>query len=97
MKTAQALHGMHHAVADAREAAKIRDALGAKLDSVRERLPAQEDAAASPVDPRAAEAARIAQVGQVPMREPGSPLPTPLNTERPWTPVTPTERDGQQR
>ncbi len=98
MKTAQALHGMYQASTDALEAARIRDVLGAKLDAVRERLPQLQGAITSaPADPRAAEAARIAQAGQTPMRAPGSPVRQPLDPQRPHTNVTPTERGGHER
>lgn len=99
MKTAQALHGAWQASADAREAARIRDALGAQLDAVRHRLPAlQGAAAAGPTsDPCATEAARVAQAGQAPLRAPGSPVPDPLRPHRPHESAAPPERGGAER
>ena len=39
MRTAQAIYSMHQAVDESRRAAEIRNALGARLDAVRARMP----------------------------------------------------------
>lgn len=39
MRTAQAIYSMHHAVDESRCASEIRNALGARLDAVRARMP----------------------------------------------------------
>ncbi len=82
MRTAQAIHDMHRAVEEARRAAQIRDVLGARLDQVRARLP--EMATAAPA--ATAEAVQRASSGTAPAR-PGSPLPSPLNSQRPAVPA----------
>lgn len=88
MRTAQAIHDMHRAVEEAQRAAQIRDALGARLDTVRTRLP---ELAGAPSTSTATEAVQRATSGAAPVR-PGSPLPTPLNPQRPNVPTGKPER-----
>lgn len=88
MRTAQAIHSMHEAVQEAHRAAQIRDALGARLDAVRQRMPELVGAGA---DPTTTEAVRRATAGESPVRPMGSPLPTPLQP-RPNVPTLPPER-----
>ncbi|WP_240423266.1 relaxase/mobilization nuclease domain-containing protein [Leucobacter sp. wl10] len=83
MRTAQAIHDMHRAVEESRQAAQIRNALGVRLDAVRERLP--ELVPAAPVGPET-EAVQRATSGSA-LARPGSPLPTPLQPHRPTTPT----------
>lgn len=102
----KALYESHAAIADARQAAQIADALGAKLDSVRARLPeiptttnpATERAAASTVtlDPATEAARRVieAQNGSAAGR-PSNPLPNRIEPARPATPVVRPERDDR--
>jgi hypothetical protein len=89
--TAKALHDAHRAAGDARRAAEIARAVRAELATVGASLPAPTmptpvGAGTSPgqrgSDEQAAEAARLARAGQVPLREPGSPVPTNLQERR---------------
>jgi hypothetical protein len=73
MRAAQAIHGMHQAVEEARHAAAIRSSLGERLDAVRVRLPEMPDTRAGVGAP---EAVQRANAGEG--RPLGSPLPTPL-------------------
>ncbi len=88
MRTAQAIHDMHRAVEEARRAAQIRDALGARLDAVRTRLPELAPAASTST---VTEAVQRATSGAAPAR-PGSPLPTKLDPQRPNVPTVRPER-----
>ena len=91
IRTAQAIYSMHQAVDESRRAAEIRNALGARLDAVRARMPELVGVAAeSPMT----ETLRQATGGQAPARPAGSPLPTPL-TPRPQVPTTPPERGAE--
>lgn len=83
MRTAQAIHDMHRAVEESRQAAQIRNALGVRLDAVRERLP--ELVPAAPAGPET-ESVQRATSGSA-LARPGSPLPTPLQPHRPTTPT----------
>ena len=96
MRTAQAIYSMHQAVDESRRAAEIRNALGARLDAVRARMPELVGAGSETV---AAESPMIwtlrqATGGQAPARPAGSPLPTPL-APRPQVPTTPPERGAE--
>jgi len=89
MLTVRAIHAMHQAVGEQRRAAQLREALGARLEAVRRRLP--ELAPAEPLPAQPATAAELAREGLAPIR-PGSPLPTPLSPQRPNVPTAPPER-----
>jgi len=91
MRTAQAIYSMHQAVDESRRAAEIRNALGARLDAVRARMPELVGVAA---EGPMTETLRQATGGQAPARPAGSPLPTPL-TPRPQVPTTPPERGAE--
>ena len=96
MRTAQAIYSMHQAVDESQRAAEIRNALGARLDAVRARMP---ELVGVSVDGVAAESPetrtlRQATEGQAAARSAGSPLPTPL-TPRTQVPTTPPERGAQ--
>ena len=96
MRTAQAIYSMHLGLDESRRASEIRNALGARLDSVRARMPelvssvSDAVAAESPMT----ETLRQATEGQAPARPAGSPLPTSL-TPRPQVPTTPPERGAE--
>jgi hypothetical protein len=102
--TTKALYESHTAIADARQAAQIADAMGAKLDSVRARLPeiptkpARERAATltATLDPATEAARRVveAQNGSAAGR-PSNPLPNRIEPARPATPVVRPERDDR--
>jgi len=101
MCTAQAIYSMHQAVDESQRAAEIRNALGARLDAVRARMPepvgiaADGVAAESPmVESAETRTLRQATEGQAPARPAGSPLPTPL-TPRRQVPTAPPERGAQ--
>jgi hypothetical protein len=90
MRTAQAIYSMHQAVDESRHAAEIRTVLGARLDTVRARMP---ELAGISTDSVAAQslgstAVRQATGGQEAARPAGSPLPTPL-TPSLTPPLTP--------
>lgn len=91
MRTAQAIYAMHQTVDESRRAAEIRNALGARLDAVRARIPELVGVA---VESSMTETLRQATGGQAPARPAGSPLPTSL-TPRPHVPTTPPERGAE--
>ncbi len=107
--TTRALFDAHTAMRVARQASAIADAVGAKLDAVRARLPqipstptATKDAPAAaptatlPLDSRAEEARRIldAQRG-TPRTRPSSPIR--IEPAKPATLAVRPERDGHER
>lgn len=106
--TTRALYESHTAIKDARQATQIADAVGAKLDSVRARLPeipkaskqAPERAATSTatLDPAAEAARRVieAQNGAAAGR-PSNPLPNRIEPAKPATPTVRPERDDRDR
>jgi hypothetical protein len=106
--TTRALYESHTAIADARQAEQIADAMGAKLDSVRARLPeiptttkpATERVATSTatLDPAAEAARRVieAQNGSA-VGRPSNPLPNRIEPARPVAPAVRPERDGHER
>jgi hypothetical protein len=106
--TTKALYESHTAIADARQAAQIADAMGARLDSVRARLPeipststGAPERTATPtatLDPAAEAARRVleAQNGSAAGR-PSNPLPNRIEPARPVAPSVSPERDGHER
>ncbi len=96
MRTAQAIYSMHQAVDESQRAADIRNALGARLDAVRSRMPELAGLATGAVAAESpmTETLRQATGGQAPARPAGSPLPTPL-TPRRQVPTTPPERGAE--
>jgi hypothetical protein len=104
--TTRAVFESHTAIQDARQAARIADAMGANLDAIRARLP-QVPAAAKPatdravtatLDPAAEAARRVleAQNGGNTGR-PSNPLPNRIEPARPATPAARPERDDRDR
>ena len=96
MRTAQAIYLMHLGLDESRRAAEIRNALGARLDAVRARMPELVGVSVDGVAAESPETRTLRQAtgGQAPARPAGSPLPTPL-TPRPQVPTTPPERGAQ--
>ena len=105
--TVRAVMEMHEAVGDAQRAAQLDRALREQYTSVRDRLPAipktgaASQSAAMPgaadgLDPELARVVEVAQRGQV-IPATGSPLPNPIEKQRPRTTATPIERDGHER
>lgn len=111
--TTRALFEAHTAMRDARQASAIADAVGAKLDAVRARLPqipststSTKDAPAAaptatatlPLDPRAEEARRILDAQRgTPRTRPSNPIPNQIEPAKPATPTVRPERDGHER
>ena len=89
--TVKALHDAHQAAGDLRRANEIRDVVLQRLTTVHAALP-PEPALVGAGDPAAAEAARIAATGQLPLRTPGSPLPGALDAPKPRPVQRPQER-----
>lgn len=109
--TTRALFEAHMAMRDARQASAIADAVGAKLDAVRARLPripstsTKNAPAAAPtatatllLDPRAEEARRILDAQRGTRRaRPSNPIPNGIEPAKPATPTVRPERDGHDR
>jgi hypothetical protein len=92
--TIKALHDAQRAAGDARRADEIRDVVLQRLSDVYDRLPSEPAlTTAGASDAQAADAARLAQQGQLPARPAGSPVPTPIQPQ----PTRPNERPGVQR
>jgi relaxase-like protein len=92
--TVKALHDAHQAAGDLRRANEIRNVVMQRLTTVHAALPPEPAAVgATPEDPAAAEAARIAAQGQLPPRASGPPVPGQLDAP----PKRPVDRPGVQR
>ena len=105
--TVKAVMEMHAAIGDAQRAAQIDRTLRDQYTAVRDRLPAiVRPATGTPSNAMPAPAAGLdldlskivkdAQRGQV-IPGTGTPLPTPIEQQKPRTTITPNERDGYQR
>ena len=105
--TVKAVMEMHAAIGDAQRAAQIDRTLRDKYTAVRDRLPAiVRPATGTPSNAMPAPAAGLdldlsrivtdAHRGQV-IPGTGTPLPTPIEQQKPRTTITPNERDGYQR
>jgi hypothetical protein len=105
VSTTRALFDSHNALRDARQARQISEAMGARLDSIRARLPelpaaaARATGAVTPANETAAEAAlRLldAQHGKTPARS-SNPLPNRIEPARPVMPTRRPDRDDRDR
>jgi hypothetical protein len=98
--TAKALHDAHRAGGDARRAAEIARVVRAQLAAVSAALPAHQmvgTGTGTGVDEQAAQAARVARTGQVPLRAPGSPVPADLRPRPGGAPPALAARAGAAR
>ncbi len=98
--TAKALHDAHRAGGDARRAAEIARVVRAQLAAVSAALPAHQmvgTGTGTAVNEQAAQAARVARTGQVPLRAPGSPVLADLRPRPGGVPPTPAARAGAAR
>lgn len=79
VETVRALYDAHEAAGDAQRAKEIAVVIKGQLATVTATLPSDEPATDAERD--AAEAARLARTGQLPLRSPGAPVPATLGDQ----------------